>query len=66
MTDPLGTVVLDCVVTVPTVNVAAVMALVAAVCVDPTTFGTVVVGKPDDTTSATAVLIVTVAPAAGF
>ena len=53
-------------VIVPTVSVAAVIVLVAAVCVSPTTFGTVVCGRPDETTRATAVLIVTVAPAAGF
>src|ERR1051325_25380 len=53
MTEPLGTVVLDCVVTVPTVSVAPVIAVVAATCVRPTTFGTVVCGRPDETTSAT-------------
>ena len=40
MTLPEGTVVLDCVVTVPTVSPAAVIALLAAAWVLPTTFGT--------------------------
>ena len=39
MTEPDGTVVLDAVVTVPTVRPAVVIALDAAVCVRPTTFG---------------------------
>ena len=39
ITDPAGTVVLDAVVTVPTVRPAPVIAAVAAACVWPTTFG---------------------------
>src|SRR6185437_1172565 len=66
ITEPAGTVRLVAVVIVPTVNVAPVIAVVAAACVEPTTFGTVVCGRPDDTTSATAVLIATSTPAAGF
>src|SRR5438067_12672095 len=40
ITLPEATVVLDCCVTAPTVRPALVMALVAAACVWPTTFGT--------------------------
>jgi hypothetical protein len=40
MTLPEATVLLDCGVTVPMVRPAPVMALVAAACVWPTTFGT--------------------------
>src|ERR1041385_3885339 len=65
MTDPLGTVVLDCVVIAPTVSVAPVIAVLAAACVRPTTFGTVVCGRPDETTSATEELINTSLLAAG-
>src|ERR671935_48572 len=66
MTDPEGTVRLDCVVIAPTVRLAAAIALDAAVCVRLTTFGTATCGKPDDTTSATAVLMTTSVPAAGL
>src|ERR1043166_8218187 len=65
MTEPLGTVVLDCIVIAPTVSVAPVIAVVAAVCVNPTTFGTVVCGRPDETTSATEELINTSLSAVG-
>src|SRR5204862_2780236 len=44
ITLPEATVVLDCCVTVPAVRPALVMALVAAACVWPTTFGTATVG----------------------
>src|SRR5215471_14848251 len=54
MTEPDGTVVLDAVVTVPTVKFADVIALVAAVCVIDTTFGTMSIGRREDTTSTTA------------
>ena len=54
MTTPVATVVLDCVVIGPTVSVAVVIAVCAAACVSPTTFGTVTGGGPEDTTSATA------------
>jgi hypothetical protein len=40
ITFPAGTVPLDCGVTVPTINPAAVMADDAALCVSPTTLGT--------------------------
>src|SRR5580693_2359970 len=40
ITLPAATVLLDCVVTVPTVRPAPVIAVVAAACVNPTTFGT--------------------------
>jgi hypothetical protein len=40
ITSPGGTVVLAAVVTVPTVSPAPVIAVVAAACVSPTTFGT--------------------------
>src|SRR5262249_52054261 len=66
MTDPAGTVVLDCVVIVPTARFAFVIAVDAAVCVRPTTFGTATCGGPDGTTSATALLITTCVPAVGF
>ena len=66
MTDPAGTVRLEAVVTAPTVRLAAVSALLAAACVSATTFGTATCGSPDETTSATAVLIKTSVAAAGF
>src|SRR6185503_1348989 len=66
MTDPDGTVVLDAVVTVPSVRPAPAIADVAAACVWPTTFGVATCGGPDDTTSATALPVTTCVPAAGF
>src|SRR6185295_7122097 len=54
ITESFGTVVLVAVVTVPSVKFAPVIALVAAACVRPTTFGTATCGGPLDTTSATA------------
>src|SRR5215470_12433386 len=66
MTDPAGTVVLDDVVTVPTVNPASVIAVDAAPCVRPTTFGTATWGGPDDTTNATALPTTICVPAVGF
>ena len=66
MTDPAGTVRLDAVVTVPTVRLAAVSALLAAACVRSTTLGTATCGSPDETTRATAVLMTTSVAAAGF
>ena len=66
MTDPAGTVVLDAVVTVPSVRPALVIADVAAACVCPTTFGAATRGKPLETTSATALPVATWVPAAGF
>src|ERR1700733_4577151 len=65
MTAPAGTVVLDADVIAPTVNPAAVIAVVAAACVCDTTLGTATNGGPDDTTSATALPVATCVPAAG-
>ena len=65
ITDPDGTVVLDVVVTTPTVSPALVIAVVAAACVSQTTFGTATCGRPDDTTRSTALPVVACAPAAG-
>src|SRR5205814_9625873 len=48
ITLPGATVVLDCIVTVPRVRPALVMALVAAACIWPTTFGTSTVGGGGD------------------
>src|SRR5881394_3394860 len=58
-------VVLDDCVTAPTTRFAPVIAEVAAACVRPTTFGTVTCGGPDETTSATALLIATDVPLTG-
>src|ERR671936_695860 len=66
MTEPAGTVVLDALVTAPSVRFAFVMAVVAAACVRLTTFGTATSGGPDETTSATALPAAACAPAAGF
>src|SRR6185295_18584974 len=65
ITDPAGTVVLVVVVTVPSVRFAPVIAVVAAACVRPTTFGTATCGGPLDTTSVTAEPCATCVPAAG-
>jgi hypothetical protein len=51
------------VVTVPTVSPAVVMAVVAADCVEPTTFGT---RAPNATTNATLLPLATFMPAAGL
>src|SRR5204863_8504240 len=48
MTLPAATVLLDCIVTAPTVRPAPVMALAAAACVWPTTFGTATFGPRQD------------------
>jgi hypothetical protein len=66
MTDPIGTVPLAAVLTAPTVSPAAVMALVAATCVNPTTFGTLIDAGPDDTTRVTPLPAATDVPAAGL
>ena len=42
------------------------MAVVAAACVRPTTLGTATWGGPDEMTSATALPVATLVPAAGF
>src|SRR5262245_19832511 len=65
MTEPAGTVVLDCCVIVPTTRPAFVIAVVAAVCVRPTTFGTATCGGPDDTTRFTELPTATCVAAAG-
>ena len=54
----------DCVIA-PTVRPAFVIAVVAAACVRPTTFGTATCGGPDETTSATEMLLPVSVPAAG-
>ena len=66
MTDPAGTVDEDWVVTVPTTSPAPVMAVEAADCVRPTTFGTDTDAGPDDTTRFTAVPGATEVPDVGF
>src|SRR5262245_3240727 len=66
MTEPAGTVVLDAVVTVPSVRFEPVSTVVAAACVKPTTFGTATCGGPLDTTRFTALPDATCVPAAGF
>src|SRR6185369_3994100 len=50
ITLPAGTVALDALVTTPSTSPALVMAVVAAACVKPTTFGTETLGGPLDTT----------------
>ena len=65
MTDPSGTVRLNCVVIVPTVRLAVVSALDAASCVRPTTSGTTTCGKPDETRTVTRVPSSTSLPAVG-
>src|SRR5215470_1154518 len=50
---PAGTVVLDAVVTVPTVSPAVVSAVLPAACVIPTTFGTLTCGSPVEIVSVT-------------
>src|SRR3954467_13545308 len=52
MTDPAGTVMLDAVAIVPTTSCAAVIAVVAAACVNPMTAGALTCGRPDETVSA--------------
>src|SRR5262245_13605535 len=65
ITRPAGTVVLDWFVTVPTTRFAPVIAVVAAVCVRPTTFGTATCGGPLETTRLTALPCVACVPAVG-
>src|SRR6185436_19425369 len=65
MTDPAGTVVLVAVVTVPTTRPAFVIAVVAAVCVRPTTLGTATCGRPEETTSDTELPTLTCVPLTG-
>jgi hypothetical protein len=66
MTLPDATVELDCCVTLPTTSDAPVIALAAAACVSPVTFGTETGAGPLDTTRFTAVPGATDCPAAGF
>src|SRR6202020_712280 len=66
MTSPEATVLLDWLVTVPTVNPAPLMAALAAAWLSPTTFGTLTGARPLETTSVTADPLVTVVAAAGF
>src|SRR5262249_44454313 len=66
ITEPVGTVELGAVVMEPTVRPALAIAVDAAACVRPTTFGAATFGGPDETTSATALLIATCVPAVGF
>src|SRR5881227_2415806 len=66
MTLPAATVLLDCIVTAPTVRPAPVMALVAAACVWPTTFGTAICAGPLETTRLTAEPLATLVPAGGL
>src|SRR5207249_12263577 len=66
MTLPEATVLLDCIVTVPTVSPAPVMALVAAACVWPTTSRTRTWAAPLETTRLTAEPLATFVPAVGL
>src|SRR5712691_4604636 len=66
MTEPDATVVLEAVVTAPTVSPAPMIALDAATCVRPTTFGVATCGGPEDTTNATALPVSTCVPAMGL
>src|SRR6185503_18301248 len=66
MTEPAGTVVLDAVVIVPTVRPTPVIALVAAACVELTTFGTVMRPEPVETTIDTVLPLAACVPPTGF
>src|SRR6059058_4425286 len=66
MTLPAATVLLDCIVTAPTVRPAPVMALAAAACVWPTTFGTAICAGPLETTRLTGEPLATFVPAGGL
>ena len=66
ITLPDGTVLLDAVVTVPTTSPAPVIDVVAAACVNPTTFGTLTGAGPVDTTMFTAEPAATLVPATGL
>jgi hypothetical protein len=59
-------VLLDAVVTAPTVSDALVIAVDAAPCVKPTTFGTETCAGPDETISATELPLATCVPPTGF
>src|ERR1700683_4178900 len=66
ITLPAATVPLEAVVTVPTTRPAPVIAVVAAACVSPTTFGTETCAVPVDTTRFTADPRATDVPATGL
>jgi hypothetical protein len=66
ITSPLATVLLDAVVTVPRTKPAPVMAVVAAACVWPTTFGTDTFAGPLEITRLTAEPVFTLVLAVGF
>src|SRR5207237_3987394 len=66
MTLPEAAVLLDCIVTVPTVRPAPVMALVAAACIWPTTFVTATCAGPLEATRLTAEPLATFVPAVGL
>src|SRR5882762_11669416 len=66
ITLPAGSVLLDAVFTVPRTRPTFVMAVVAAACVRPTTFGTATCPGPVDTTRLTADPTFTCVPAVGL
>ena len=66
MTSPSATVLLEAVVTVPSTKPAPVMAVVAAACVSPTTFGTETLAGPLETTMFTAEPTLTLCRLSGF
>src|SRR4029079_9581284 len=66
ITLPAGTVAEACCVIVPTTSPALMIAVVAAACVKPTTFGTLTPAGPVETTRATALPAATEVPATGF
>src|ERR1039457_3465280 len=66
ITLPDATVLLEAVVSVPTTRPTPVIAVVAAACVCPTTFGTATGAGPVDTTRFTADPRVTSVPATGL
>jgi hypothetical protein len=66
ITIPEAIVALDCVVTVLTARPAPVIALIAAACVAPTTFGTDTFAEPLETIKLTAEPEVTLVPATGL
>ena len=63
MIAPAGTLALNWLVTVPTLRLAVVSAVVAALCCNPTTAGTL---TPDDTTISTALPVTDCVPPAGL
>jgi hypothetical protein len=65
-TVPAATVELLCIVTIPTISPAPVMALFAAACVIPTTFGTAICAGPLLTVRFTAEPVATIEAATGL